>query len=233
MEQITRLDFRLERNVLPTRYVSNGIKIPIYLPKTYQIISLPFDYWICRDWIKEVVFHGKWELDGKEIPERIWIRKDLNIISLDILRGEDHIKISLEKEKMRIEGKNYKILVMKKDEENPIAKALKIEGKTEKILILGEIPGYKDFLGFRLEDKFEGYLYSSNVKDDNIYFIDGKNILIIERNFISEVKLLREIENYIGIRRAEFPKRKMVEVYKMKDINDAIEFLRRKYSRFF
>lgn len=233
MEQIKRLDFRLERNVLPSRYSSNGIKIPIYLPKTFPVFSIPVEDWICEDWIRDIILHGVWEIEGRKIPERVWIRKSLEKLEFEILRGEERIKIMKEPGKTRIETNSYRAIMTEKEEENPLEKIFDVEGKIKGVLVLGEIPKYKGFLGYNMEDKFEGRIYEIDIKNDKIRFISGKNILIIERKFFGEVKLLREIENYIGLRSAEIPKRILLEIYKVKDINEVIEFLKRRYLRYF
>lgn len=233
MEQIGRFDFRLERNVLPTRYVQNDIKIPIYLPKTYPLFSLPVEDWVCKDWIREIVLHGKWEINGVKFPERVWIKKNIEKIDIEILRRNEKIKIHKEKGKTKIEADSYKAIITEKEEQNPLEKVFGRNGKTKGILILGEIPDYKNFLGYKLEDKFEGKIYEIEIKNDYVRFIVGKNILIIERRFFGEIKLLREIENYIGLRTAEVSKRILIEVMKMKDLNEAIDFLKRRYLKYF
>ncbi len=231
MELINRMDFRLDRNFLPARYFFEDVRIPIYLPKTYHVIHLPFDYWVCEDWIKEVVFNGKWEVGGVEIPERVWIRKGKEI-EIDVVRGEDHLKVKIQEGKEVLESKEYKVLISKRDEENPIEKVLNKEGETMKIMVLGELPEYRKFSGYSLEDKFEGYIYKVDIKNDTLYYVDGKGILVVERKFVGEVKLLREIENYIGIRSAEVPKRILIEVLKFKDVGEALEYLKRRYSKY-
>lgn len=232
MEQIRRFDFRLERNVLPSRYSFNGIKIPVYLPKTFPVFSIPVEDWVCGDWIREVILHGVWEIEGEKFPERVWIKKSFEKLELEIFRKDEKIRVEKVPEKTRVEAGSYKAIITKKREENPFEKVFGRRGEVKCILVLGEIPKYKEFLGYRIEDKFEGKIYEIDIEKDKIRFISGKNVLIVERRFIGEVKLLREVENYIGLRSAEVSKRVLLEIYKMKDIDEAVEFLKRRYLRY-